>query len=166
MRWKHPEETNPPIDARDPELERLLQSMPLARVPDRLDQRVRLALAAGRPAGWFAVGALSATAAAAVIAFSLPLLRREVPSHVLTPAQVGLVKPVIASAHPIARLRVERDAERIDDAGIVGRVDGVPLRGIRRQAVRQIWYYDSERHVRLSVTVPDDQFVVVPVRAF
>ena len=65
MRWKQPEETNPPIDARDPELERLLQSMPLARVPDRLDQRVRLALAAGRPAGWFAVGALSATAAAA-----------------------------------------------------------------------------------------------------
>lgn len=167
MKRKQPDESDPLTDAIDREVEQLLRRMPLARPSSRLDERVRLALTPRSPAGWFAVGALSAAAAAAVFLFGLPMLHHE-NGHVsvLPPQQIVPAMPAVSSTDEPARLRVESDAARVDDAGIVGRLDGIPLRGYHVQQERQIWYYDPQRHTRLFVTIPDDRVVVVPVQAF
>lgn len=169
MKGNQPDEVDPLADAADAEIEQLLRRMPLARPSRRLDERVRLALVPRGPAGWFAVGALSAAAAAAaVIVVGLPLLHggHNRVSALPTSSQGVPISPVVSSNEPPARLRVESDAARVDDAGIVGRLDGVPLHGYHVRQVRQIWYYDAQRETRLSVTVPVDQVVVVPVHTF
>lgn len=173
MKRNQPDEADPLADAAAAEIEQLLRRMPLARPSRRLDERVRLALVPRGPAGWFAVGALSAAAAAAaVIVVGLPLLHggHDRVSALSTSPQGAPISPVVSSVVSSnelpARLRVESDAGRVDDAGIVGRVDGVPLHGYHVRRVRQIWYYDAQRDTRLSVTVPVDQVVVVPVQTF
>lgn len=170
MKWESPAPPDP-FDGADDATERepiesLLKRMPLRKPAGRLDVRVSRALACGRQRP--RLTAFKAAAAAAVIigTASLMLHRHRTDS----PSGISL-NDSGARAHPVAgiaerRLRVERDAQRLWGGGIIGFQGGVPMRGYRYQAVRQIWYFDPQHKTRLAVTVPQEQFVLVPIRTF
>lgn len=167
MKRDLPDGGDPILEWPDQEVEQMLGRIPLTRPSARLDQRVRNALTPRGPGGWFAVGALSSAAAAAIILFALPALHRHPTEAPPPPDQVaGPAISPLALAAPPPRLRVEQDAAGIEDDGIVAHIDGVPLREYRCRALRQVWYFDSRRQTHLAVTVPVEQVVIVPVRTF
>ena len=145
------------------EVESLLRAMPLAAPSARLEARVRRVLARPRPGERLRGACLAAAAIIAVVIGISPLL-----VHRTTDVSRPAPRIVMGHGSPaVARpLRVERDAVRIADDGIVAYAGNVPLRGYRCRAVRQIWYFDARQGKRLYVTVPTDRLVLVPVRSF
>jgi hypothetical protein len=148
----------------DAHIRQLLGQMPVARPSSRLDDHVRSTLLRGR-GRWIAVGTFS-SAAAALVALAIVL-----PRHSSSPLQqivsngTGSPVPPVSSAVP-HRLRIERDVKRIDDAGVVALINGVPIREMHYRGEQQVWYFDAKRNTRLSVTVPVDRVIMVPVHTF
>ena len=170
MKWESPATPDPPggpEDAADEQrIESLLRRMPLRQPTTKLDARVSRALAAPPQILHFAAFK-AAAAAAIVVGAALLMLQR----HAITPGPEVSRSDSGVHRHSTAlvmesRLRVERDAQRLTGGAIIGFRGGVPVRGFRYQAVRQIWYFDPQRKTRLAVTVPQDQFVLVPVHTF
>ena len=145
------------------EVESRLRAMSLAAPSARLEARVRRVLARPRPGERLRGACLAAAAIIAVVIGISPLLvhRTTVVSHPAPRVVVGHGSPAVARP-----LRVERDALRVADNGVVAYAGNVPVRGYRCQAVRQIWYFDARQGRRLCVTIPTDQLVLVPVRPF
>jgi len=145
-------------------IRQLLGQMPLAQPSSRLDDRVRSTLLRGR-SRWIAVGTFS-SAAAALVAIAIVLPRHSsAPSQQIVSNNSG--SPVLPVSSPApGRLRIERDYKRIDDVGVVARLNGVPIRQMHYRGERQVWYFDAKRNTRLSVTVPVDRVVMVPVDTF
>jgi len=144
----------------------LLRQMRLARPPARLDRRVWSAMVGRRGGVQGLVTVIAAAAAVIVLAGPLVLHRfqRSYVARIDAPDRPSIVRMVAAtSSRP---LRVERDASRLADRGIVGFSGNVPLHGYRRECVRQIWYFDAKRRSYLCVTVPREQVVLVPVHPF
>ena len=157
----------PPESEVQPELsglESLIRGVRLAPPSRRLDARIWRVLEEARPKLWRGT---ALTGLAAAILFAVVWGGWLYRSH--PPAGPGGVEPppvaptpVVSIAHP---LRIERDASRLADHGIVGFAGKVPLHGYGVQSVRQVWYVDSSGK-RLCVTVPTERLVLVPVRAF
>jgi hypothetical protein len=164
MRHDKPEEPESEAQADLSGLESLVRGVRLAPPSRRLDARIWRLLEGARPKPWRGT-ALTGLAAAIVLAvlWSGWLYR----SHRSAAPRGGgplpiEPTPVASVAHP---LRIERDASRLADHGIVGFAGKVPVRGYGVQSVRQVWYVDSSGK-RLCVTVPTERLVLVPVHAF
>jgi hypothetical protein len=70
----------------------------------------------------------------------------------------------IASLTPIS---ITRTYGGIARDGIIGRtVTGQPIERIRRQTVRQVLIVDPKRGTKVSITMPQEEVLVVPVRTF
>jgi hypothetical protein len=161
------DKTDPPKSEMQPDLgglESWVRGVRLAPPSRRLDASIWRLLEEARPKLWRGT-ALTGLAAAIVLAVVWGgLLYR---SHQAAAPRNGeplpvTPMPVASVAHPV---RIERDASRLADHGIVGFAGKVPLRGYGVQSVRQVWYVDSSGK-RLCVTVPTERLVLVPVRAF
>ena len=63
-------------------------------------------------------------------------------------------------------LRIERQIARVSDDGVIGTANGVPVQLYRYRALRQVWYFDPHTGKKLQVTVPQNEWVLVPVRTF
>jgi hypothetical protein len=159
------EDADASTDRAEADIQELLGRMPLARPPSRLDDRVRFALLRGQ-GRWIALGAFT-SAAAALVAVGV-LLPRHSSTEISPLVSAGAGSHALSASASIlpSRLRIERDTERVEDAGIVARLNGVPVREIHYRAQKQVWYYDAKRGTQLSVTVPVDRVVIVPVRTF
>lgn len=170
MSWEtsdFPNAAKDPPEPIDHEIELLLAGMPLRPPSSRLDARVWRVLNELCPVRRLHGLSLRIAAAAAIVLGAALLLvhnlRPPGPSELTRITPAAQVRPTAVSLN---RLRVERDARRLLDRGIIGFQGDVPIRAYRYQSVRQIWYFDPKSKTRLAVTVPQDQLVLVPVRTF
>ena len=148
------------------EVESLLREMPLAGPSGRLEAKMSSALTRPGAQARLRSAWVAAAAAIALAIGTMPLLLH----HDRAPSTGDRVPGAVAAvgvAIPMPRpLRIERDAVRVADKGIVAFAGSVPVRGYRCQSLRQIWYFDPKQHKQLCVTIPADRLVLLPVRAF
>lgn len=147
------------------EFEAMLRATPLRPPTSRLDALVRARLSRQSTAVWLKWAAVSAAAIIVLAITVIPAVVRHTPSHPLSQA---INHP---ATHPVAGtppppLWVESRQVRIKDDGVVGFASGVPLQRFRRQTLRQIWVIDPARSTRVSVSIPQEQVVVLPLHAF
>lgn len=148
------------------EIESLLRRMPLAAPSRHLELGISSVLARPRAQARLRSAWVAAAAVITLAIGTTPLLfhHGRAPSTGLhVPGAVASVGVAIPMPRP---LRVERDAVRVADKGIIAFAGSVPVRGFRCQSVRQIWYFDPKQHKQLCVTIPADRLVLLPVRAF
>lgn len=155
-----------PDDGELAEIESLLRRMPLAAPSRRLDARMYSELARPRAKARLRSAWVAAAAVITLAIGTMPLLfhhDRAPSTGVRVPGGVAAVGVTIPKPRP---LRVERDAVRVADKGIVAVAGSVPVHGYLCQSLRQIWYFDPKQHKQLCVTIPADRLVLLPVRAF
>lgn len=161
------------------QVERWLESMPLARPSAALDDRIAAAAseAGRRPGpiariGWLA--GLSGMAAGLLIGvLAWPLLPGE-----NRPAERGVEVAGGAPDASNAARRADRGGDsaeapieatvsttRVVDEGVVMLEDG-PARKLRRVTTRQMLYYDEASNERLEVTVPEEEVYFVAPESF
>ena len=146
----------------EPSLKRLVLRSPSSQ----LDAKVWRNLGRSRASSRLRVACLAIAAAIAVAAGAVPLLVRYL--HAI-PARAVVDGRPHAPAHMAAApgpLRIERQIARITDNGVIGTANGVPVQLYRYRALRQVWYVDPHTGKKLQVTVPQNQWVLVPVRTF
>jgi hypothetical protein len=154
------------------ELERLLQSVPLAEPSAELDRRVAALwqAAAPRRRRWKLPAML--TAAAAVAAGLLLVItqpwqpRGEQPAGApIAPLVAGLPP---ATTAPVERslsqpVRIERTWSALRSKEVVRTEGAVPMQRIQRQVLRQVQWFDGEEHARIEWTIPSEETDLVPL---
>jgi hypothetical protein len=150
----------------EPEIEHALKRLVLRSPSPELDAKVSRDLRRPRTSSRLRTACLAIAAAVAVAGGSIPLL-----THYLRAAPIKTV--VDRRSLPPARLkpasgplRVERQIARVSDDGVIGTANGVPVQLYRYRALRQVWYFDPHTGKKLQVTVPQNEWVLVPVRTF
>jgi hypothetical protein len=155
------------------EIEATLRQMPLRPPPASLDRRVTAACHPWRGRlRW-----LAPVAAAALLAIALgswgwyyasrqhgvkPIVQSDQQHN---PADTRpTVAAAVASLSPISITRTYGGLTR---DGIIGKTaTGQPVERIRRQTVRQVLIVDPKRGTKVSITMPQEDVFVVPVRTF
>jgi hypothetical protein len=157
------------------EIQAMLRHLPLRPPPPPLDRRVTAACHPWRRRlRW-------ASAAAAILALALGSWTWHHASrrHADTPIAKSLdrrmpavavadTRPagaaIVASLNPIS---ITRTYGGISRDGIIGKTaSGRPVERIRRQTVRQVLIVDPKRGTKVSITMPQEEVLVVPVRTF
>ncbi len=157
----------------DRELEQMLAGMPLRRPSAELDQRVlheampTLATVGvhtqRRLAARLGVAAMLIAGATLAITLSLATHNRvdttgrtaQLPRPPLAPGSIEF------EFDPV---RHDTLVSHLSDEGVIYLDDDLPVRRIRRQAIRRIEWVDEQRHIRMETTVPHEQWLLVPVR--
>jgi hypothetical protein len=150
----------------EPEIEHSLKRLVLRSPSPELEAKVWRTLRRPRAVGRLRTACFAIAASVAVAAGSVPLL-----AHYLRATSVKTV--VDSRSQPPAHvtpasgpLRVERQIARVSDDGVIGTANGVPVQLYRYRALRQVWYFDPRNGKKLQVTVPQSEWVLVPVRTF
>jgi hypothetical protein len=164
---------DPVPDDSGADIEAMLRQMPLRPPPPSLDRRVTVACHPWRSRlRW-----LPPLAAAAAVAIALgswgwyhasrqhgvtPIVNSD-PQH-QPPDTRPTPAAAVASLNPISITRTYGGLTR---DGIIGKTaTGHPVERIRRQTVRQVLIVDPKRGTKVSITMPQEDVFVVPVRTF
>jgi hypothetical protein len=155
------------------DIEAMLRDLPLRPPSPGLDRRVMSARHPWRRRlRWMApVAAAAALVAIAVGSWSLHhASRRHGEKPIAKSLDPGLptadTRPAatVASLTPIS---ITRTYGGIARDGIIGKTPtGQPVERIRRQTVRQVLIVDPKRGTKVSISMPQEEVLVVPVRTF
>ncbi len=145
------------MNQREGRIEELLRGMPLAEPSAALDRRLLR-----RPAGraLWAVGLTAAAAAAVVAAVTFGRGVDAAPQPKKHIARESSTDPAAAPAagEPVRYEQVYTDARY---AGTYEVDTGPPVRAIRHVTVRRVWWVNQQRDLRMEMTVPDEEVVLV-----
>jgi len=173
--------TEPPNEKQEmQEIESLLRKLPLRRPSVELDGRVmseithrnyfpwRMAAAA---AVVFAVGTtviLSRNVWKPWTTLHINVARTNtaVPRSPEVPMAMAAPATDDASLYSNGAMRVQRTLAAMSNDGLVERTGDTPVQVFRCQTVKQIFFFDPEHNSRMSVTVPVERVVMIPVQSF
>jgi hypothetical protein len=155
-----------PIDDGLADIESTLRQLPLRPPPPTLDRRVGLACHPWRRRARWTAAAAAAIVALAIGGWTWRHTWRAGDKFIATsePRHPVETRPFTASLTPIS---ITRTYGGIARDGVIGKTaSGQPLERIRRQTVRQVLIVDPKRGTKVSITMPQEDVFVVPVRTF
>jgi hypothetical protein len=155
-----------PIDDGLADIESTLRQLPLRPPPPTLDHRVALACHPWRRRALWRTAAAAAILALTIGGWAWRHAWRPGDKFIATsePHHPVETRPFTASLTPIS---ITRTYGGIARDGVIGKTaSGQPLERIRRQTVRQVLIVDPKRGTKVSITMPQEDVFVVPVRTF
>lgn len=170
-------------------IEARLNALPTATPSHELDSRIAAALDADRQASRRRPRALVALAVAAGIAVAVGVMPRLLmpvnrpnagnkPGAILSPATTARANLPDASAHSpsapaapvdgheIQLVNVQQTYQQVHREGIVIQEDDAAFERVIRRSVRQVILIDPTSGQQVSITIPQEEMLVAPVRTF